>query len=853
VSAHLADEPPVTAPNAAVTLSRVGRVLRYAASDQGLHLWRLAFIERTCRPVLVGLAGADASIADAADALDGLDAKPWTERLPFVERALEALDAAELVVPEPELEPAGQLVITPDLPEAPKEPKSNRRRGRRGRGRREPEVKAEPVEVAPPPPPPKPRRDLRHPDGAGRSLTALGPAPDVVARLAEHGVESIADLLLCMPSGAETVAQVQPDEPLPDTEDEVALSGTVKARWLRFGPTGQAVELALEQGDRVVNVRWLGKAPSDLPVAGENCTLVGRLELDEEAVLYEAQRWWPDGRGNIRRPTYGIPGLDDALVRGLMREALVSIREQLHDPLPPTLLQDSRVARLEDALTELHLPSTGGERGRARFAFEDLLYYQIALASREHVRLRGIGHPVKHGLVTRLQQQENLHLEDDQEAVFDEIKRDLRRPHAMARLLQGDVGSGKALIALFSAVMVAETKAQVVFLAPDAIAAEHRYLFAERMLRGLGLVPRLVGGRVDAGLADALKRGEVHALFATHDILKDFPGFKKLGLVVVEERNAFRVVDRAALSQKGTFPDLLVISSVPVPTSLTFTVFADHDISVIKTTGQQRVQAWVRTPAERDEIYATVRGAMDEGRQAYLVFPMLEGRDIVPLPNARQLVDALATEAFPGARLALYHSGMSREERFRVFDDFQRRLIDVLVATTAIEDAPEVANATVMVVENADRYDLVRLHRVRGHVARGRDEGTCIFVLSDNPDPAGKSLVERLSREQDGFAIAEQDRVERGDEALLGDRKSEMPTFRVADTSRDRALLLRARRAALRLLQQDPELKQRAHRHITEQVYARHADLAGDRPTPPEGEGGGSSRRRRRRRRRKSG
>jgi len=295
----------------------------------------------------------------------------------------------------------------------------------------------------------------------------------------------------------------------------------------------------------------------------------------------------------------------------------------------------------------------------------------------------------------------------------------------------------------------------------------------------------------------------------------------------VEERNEYRVVDRSALVQKGVHADLLVVSAVPVPTSLTFTVFADHDISVIKTAGQRTVGAAVMTPADREEVYDQVRAAVDDGHQAYLVFPMLDGRDVLPLTDARALVDALGTEAFPGKRLAVYHSDMSREDRARVFEDFQRRRIDILVATTAIEDAPEIANATVMVVENADRYDLVRLHRLRGHVARGAGEGTCLFVLSENPDPGGSRLVERLCTEQDGFVVSEQDREARGDEALLGDRQGELPTFPVADAFRDRGLLLRARRSALRVLQQDPRLQQGAHIALRDAVIHRYGDLAG--------------------------
>ena len=845
---------------APLSLARIGRVLRYAVADDGIHLWRLSFLERTCRPALLRHAGMDPAVAAAADALKGVDGLPWTRRRDPIERALEALEAVDAPSSEtgPEaLEPVGELVRVPDLPMPQEEAEAPRSTGRRRRRRKEgvpsprrAEAEAQKPEAPPPPPPPPPPRlPLGHPEGSGRSVETLPGASPLLGPLAAHDITTLADLLTLTPESTELVPIVQAEEPLPEQESAVAVSGLVKARWVRFGPTGRSDELALEQGDRTVRCRWLLGAPPEPPSVGSEVTLVGRLDLDEEAVLYEALAWWPDGRGNVCRPIYALEGVDEDSLRLLLRHALVTVRERLADPLPLALIQEARIPRLEDALFELHVPTGPGERGRSRLAFEDLFYFQLAIVGQQEVRLRGLQHTVSHGLLARLQQEENLTLDDSQEQVFDEIKRDLRRPHAMSRLLQGDVGSGKALIALSTAVLVMEAKSQVVFLAPDGIAAEHRFLFAERMLRALGLVGRLLVGKADAGLLDALKRGEVHALFATHRLLEDFPAFKKLGLVVVEERNNFRVVRREVLIQKGVHPDVLVISSVPIPTSLTFTAFSDHDVSVIKTGSQQHVRASVHAPADRAEVFEQVRTAIDAKSQAYMVFPMLEGRDIVPLANARQLVDALAAEAFGGARLALYHSAMSREERGRVFEDFQHRRIDVLVATTAIEDAPEIENATVMVVENADRYDRVRLHRLRGHVAQGRGEGRCFFVLSESPDPGGRQLVERLCAEQDGFVIAEQDREARGDEALLGERSEALPSFPVADTSRDRALLLRARRAALRLLQVDPGLKQRVHRGIAEGVAHRYPELVSPGAEGDPAEPG--SRRRRRRRRRK--
>ncbi|MCP4809740.1 MAG: hypothetical protein GY913_24965 [Proteobacteria bacterium] len=830
--------PPVDAARPAPRgLHRVRRTLRFAVADEGSRLWDLRWLERTCRPLLLRI-GEDAArpeVDQAAAALEGVDGMPWTERLEPVQKALEAVEAALAALPEdePTIVAQGELVSLPETPVA--EPRrGSGRRARRSQKRQE---------VKPPPPPP--RHALGAPGHTGQPLASLGGVSGaLVSRFGELGVKTVADLLRVMPATQTVVELTEGDLP---EEGTVALEGEILARWSRFGPSGRIDELDLSRAGAVVRCRWVGPMPPDL--RGGKVTLVGRLErVDDAPVLYEAQRFHSDGRGGVRIPGYGLDGLDDGDVSRLVRFALSAYADQLLDPFPPALVQRARVLALSASLWEQHVPSSSQTRGRERRAFEELLFFQLAVASSQKIRHRGLPHPISHSLVARLQHQ-GLVLNDAQELVFDEIRRDLRKTTAMTRLLQGDVGSGKALVAMLTGVLVAESKAQVCFLAPDGISAAHRYQFAEPTLRSLGIVPQLISGPASPAQLDALRRGEATCVFATHELAKTgLPEFKKLGLVIVEERSNFGVLDRNELAQKGVQPDLLVVTSVPIPASLAFTIFSDHDISVLHDSERQIVQAQLRQPDERDAAYAQVRDELEAGRQAYVCFPLLAGKDLLPLDRARQLGAALGAEAFPGKRLALYHGGMSREEQHRVFEDFQHRRVDVLVATTTIEDAPEVANATVMHVENADRYDLVRLHRLRGHVARGRTPGICNFVLSNKPADEGRRLVELLVREQDGFAVSEQDRLARGDDALLGNRVADMPTFEVADTARDRKVLLRARRAALSILLADPELRQRNHRAIALRLRELHPDLAKSIETPDR-----KGRGRRRRRRKKGG
>ncbi len=811
-------------------LRRVRRTLVHAAREDGAWLWSHRWLERTCRPLLAQATAdlpEDQELALAAAALTGVDELPWTERLEPVQSALAHLEASLSALEErqPETLPSVELLVLPEEPRQERVP---------------------PAE----PPKPKPRHALGAPGASGRPLSVLdGATPGLVEALGEASVFTIADLMSLVPEDHEVLDLVEVDAAWPEDGETLAVCGTIVARWTRFGPTGRAEELDLALGERVVRCRWHGHAPPDLPESGE-LTLVGLAELVEDRpLLYEAMVWCQDARGRVRRPLYAVEGVDDGDIWRLARRALALHGDDLLDPIPRAVLQAARIPGIEQALAETHVPRSSPSRARQRWAFEELLYYQIAAASKQEVRLRGLPHPLNHEVVGRLQQQHGIVLNDQQELVFDEIRRDLRKPWAMTRLLQGDVGSGKSVVAMLTALTVAESKAQVCFLAPDRISAVHRYLYAEPVLRSLGLVPQLLLEAPSDARIDALRRGESNCVFATHELVDHFPEFKKLGLVILEERSSFGQLDRSALAQKGVHPDLLVVTAVPIPTGLTFTLFSDHDISVLADPDRQLVQARVRQPEQRAEAYAELRARLDAGRQAYIAFPVLNGQDdLLPVQRARQLVAALGAEAVPGRRVALYHGGMTRDEQFRVFSDFQHRRIDVLVATTLIEDLPEVANATVMHVEHADRYDLVRLHRLRGHVARGREPGLCNFVLSQDPDEDGLKLVELLSREQDGFAVAEQDRIARGDQALLGEREDELPDFRSADTSRDRKILLRARRAALGVLKADPELRQRVHRLIAKQVRERHPEMMGE-----SGKEARRSRSRSRRRRRRGG
>jgi ATP-dependent DNA helicase RecG len=394
--------------------------------------------------------------------------------------------------------------------------------------------------------------------------------------------------------------------------------------------------------------------------------------------------------------------------------------------------------------------------------------------------------------------------------------------------------------------MVATSRSQVLFIAPNALAAEHRYLFAEPLFRSIGLVPQLITGRPSAGQLDAIKRGQANVIVATPEFLDPVvPEFKRLGLVVTEERSQFGNITPERFSGGKAFPDFLVVTSVPVPPSLAFTVFSDVDISVIASENTH-VECIVAQPHERDDVYSGLREILESGKQAYVVFPMRDGQDVIDRKRGEILASAMAQEAFPGHKVALFHGSMNREERFQVFHDFLHRKVDVLIATTAIEDAPEVDNAAGVMVENADHFDLVRLYRLRGQVAGDDEDAKCFFVLSKEPSAAGAKLVEFVANETDAFSLAEKDREQRGDAALIGEKVGGLPEFKWADMGTDREVLVKARRTVFAVLSADPNLERRIYRGLVDEP-TKAAQGKSERPE------GGSRKKRRPRRRKKRG
>jgi ATP-dependent DNA helicase RecG len=402
--------------------------------------------------------------------------------------------------------------------------------------------------------------------------------------------------------------------------------------------------------------------------------------------------------------------------------------------------------------------------------------------------------------------------------------------------VQGDVGCGKTLVALMAALVAVENDYQVAIMAPTEILAEQHWLTIHRWCAELGIeTVLLTAGLKGKAKSEAMGRvadGSAHIVIGTHAVIQDKVEFKRLGLGIIDEQHRFGVLQRGILKKKGSNPDILVMTATPIPRTLAMTLFGDLSLSVIDELppGRTPVETRVFYESRRPQVYDMIRREVGEGRQAYLIYPLVEETEKSDLRAAAQMAEHLQSDIFPGLRVGLLHGRMSPEEKETVMRSFKARETDILVATTVIEVGIDVPNATVMVIEHAERFGLSQLHQLRGRVGRGQARSRCILLTPGRLSEDGEKRLRVMESTSDGFRIAEADLEIRGPGDFLGTRQSGMPDFRVANILRDGTILEQARQAAFELLEGDPHLTAPGHVLLREELLRRwgqRLELAG--------------------------
>lgn len=548
-------------------------------------------------------------------------------------------------------------------------------------------------------------------------------------------------------------------------------------------------------------------------------------------------------------------GLDSGGFRRVIGAALAAHAERIGDTLPASLLQQRNLDPLHRALQNVHLPKSANVLNGSirRLKYDEFFYFQLKLA----LKRNGVKHDA-HGIAFNVQSKRARRLVDSlpftltqaQIRVIKEIAADMETPHPMNRLLQGDVGSGKTVVALLAMLIAVENGYQSVFMAPTEILAEQHYRTLAALLKGVDVNVRLLVGaqrsKLRRDILDDVHRGSAQIVVGTHALFEKQVGFANLGLVVIDEQHRFGVLQRQSLQQKGRNPDVLVMTATPIPRTLSLTLYGDLDVSIIDELPKDRkpIKTVLRYEEEKEDVFAFVRDELGKGRQAYFVYPLVEESEKVDLKAATVHYEQLQKNVFPDLRLALLHGRMPAEEKDEVMRRFKDRKIDILVATTVIEVGIDVPNASIMVIENAERFGLSQLHQLRGRVGRGSEQSYCILLSKrwiaakaqrltaerarwhdafDEQRLAERRLA-TMVQTHDGFRIAEVDLQLRGPGDFFGTRQSGMPEFKVADIVTDAGLLDEARRDAFAIIERDPRLALPEHSVIKNHLLSLHRD-----------------------------
>ncbi len=512
-------------------------------------------------------------------------------------------------------------------------------------------------------------------------------------------------------------------------------------------------------------------------------------------------------------PIYpAISGITSYSLQQIIKNALNSV--ELEETLPIYILQKYNLCNINDAIRQIHFPTTQSmvNIARKRLAFEELLTLQLGMAMRKSLNNQKEGTVIKNDYSEEFQKFLPFNLTDSQKKVVAECIRDMQSGKPMARLVQGDVGSGKTAVAASLMYTVAKNNMQCVFMAPTEILAEQHFENLSNMFKGsfnIALLTSSVTKKNKQIIKQDLADGKIDIIVGTHAIIQDDVIFNNLGLVITDEQHRFGVKQRTTLVNKGANPHLLVMSATPIPRTLALIIYGELDISVINELpkGRQPVETYAVTTAYRNRFYKFIKDAVNSGRQAYIVCPLVEpGETDMGLMPAQDYAKHLSEKVFPEFSVGLLHGKMKSSEKEKVMREFSENKINILVATTVIEVGIDVKNATIMVIENAERFGLSQLHQLRGRIGRGREKSTCILVS----DAQNKTSVDRLKTvcsTSDGFKIADQDLKLRGPGDFCGKRQHGLPELKIADLETDMELFRLSATVSNEIIKSDRTLK----------------------------------------------
>ncbi len=653
------------------------------------------------------------------------------------------------------------------------------------------------------------------------------------------GVHTAHDLLYHVPYRYEDASTISRAASL-----QVGMDATVIGRVISKGiiPTRKGLRIfqaVVQDESGVIEISWPGQPWLERSIAKDDWLLLSGVvrfyhgrQLNPREFVNLGADYEGTGGGRVLSVYSATEGLTFKTIRSIIATHLEPLLEQVSEHLPGDYYKHLGLPSLRDALRMVHQPESLADAslGRGRLAFDELLCVHV-LHRRANQLARtprsGITFVNRRRLTAALKSSLPYKLTGAQVKVLREIVADMCSDRRMHRLLQGDVGSGKTVVALFAAMLAMENGFQVAFMAPTELLAEQHLASSRTLLEPLGIEPRLLTGTLSARarreVSAAVASADPLLVFGTQALVQESVTFGHLGLAIIDEQQRFGVVQRAALGEKGSNADVLLLSATPIPRSLALTIYGDLDVSVLdeRPPGRTPVATAIRPESARTKVMKYIDSELGAGRQAYIVYPVIEESEKTDLKAATTMYEQLAAGVFSHRRLALLHGRIASDERDATMRAFRDGKIDVLVATTVIEVGIDVPNATVMLIEHPERFGLSQLHQLRGRVGRGAAESMCILLGS--PGEEARKRLNIFASTDDGFEIARADLRQRGMGDLFGPKQSGDAVFRIADPIRDEELNLQAREVAEQIMKKDSELMRAEHAGLKRVLAARYS------------------------------
>ncbi len=699
--------------------------------------------------------------------------------------------------------------------------------------------KPQPSKPAPPPPPPRETRSDFAQTGLNSPVTKLPGIKEAMAKkLARLNVQSVGDFLSLYPRRYDDYRSLKPINRLRYGEEVTIIAQVWKVKKRDSRQGRPLVTATLSDGTGKIDVTWFNqpwlvnklKPGTQIVISGKVDEYLGRLtfqspdweELDKDLLH----------TGRIV-PVYPLTqGITARWLRKQIKAAVDYWAARVTDHLPPETMERLQMPSLPEAIQQIHFPDNQEklESARRRLAFDELLLIQLGVLQQRQAWRMQTGRPVtiNPGTLEQLLQALPFELTGAQRSTLDDIMRDLQQDVPMSRLLQGDVGSGKTIVALAAMVLTVLDNGQAAILAPTEILAEQHFKGMSNLLDSIGqnlgreITIRLLTGSTPAAerreLLHQLANGDIDILVGTHAIIQSDVEINDLRLAIIDEQHRFGVGQRGALREKGYNPHMLVMTATPIPRTLSLTLYGDLDLSIIDEMppGRQSIATrWV-TPRERERAYSFLRVQIKKGRQAFIICPLVEESEKTEARAAIEEHKRLQTEIFPRLKLGLLHGRMKGREKDEVMSAFRDGETHILVSTSVVEVGIDVPNATVILIEGANRFGLAQIHQFRGRVGRGEHKSYCL-LLADKVTPEVEKRLQAVESTTDGFKLAELDLEMRGPGEFFGTRQSGLPDLKLVQLS-DAKLLELARREAQLIFEQDPALEQSQYQSLAQQV-----------------------------------